>query len=158
MHGLHMIHWGQEPRLFKEDVMVGISECVFSTAEFSGCLRWQQWLCSLTEVRTQCFVVLMYNWPHEQGILYTPHDENRFLVSFTGLRNCWIFLVGLKIGLMPRHISNLPIHLSPHGRRATQWSQHSPRTVDSCNTKYLNNNYNTGHESLRHQWELQFLI
>ena len=32
------------------------------------------------------------------------------LTSFTGLRHCWIVLVGLKIGLTPWRLSNLPIH------------------------------------------------
>ena len=41
----------------------------------------------------------------QQSTLYLLHDKRRSLASFTGLRNCFIFLLGLKMVLTPHRLS-----------------------------------------------------
>ena len=107
----------QNPRLIKEDAMVGDGESVLSYNIFFRLPQTTTVPASFTNTGTDtAFLVPIYNWLYEQGTLYTPHDKSVSLTSSTNLTNCWNFLFDLKIILTPRRLSNLTI------RSVTPWT------------------------------------
>ena len=95
LHGRHMqprevdTHRGRDLSLREENATMSERECMLGHRSVSGCVR--------RHYASRC------------KSHHTSKVESGSLASFRGLRNCWFFLVGLKMVLTPRKPSSLPM-------------------------------------------------